>query len=212
MIQKFKKCSEFPVLLSLLTVLLLTGGCSSQPSKLVQSTATDNPPLAQNLGEKDEYEFALGLAKLAIENKRYDKAEQILNRLRQANEEDVRVYRLLAKMYEQQGHLDLAWVAWHKAIQLDAHTIADESEYARLALLTKHYAEAEKIYQAWLDDADNDSEKSRAFNNLGLSAFLQQHYRQAKRYFTEALQVDPLNKKARQNLLLLNSVMEKQHQ
>ncbi|GAB6035354.1 tetratricopeptide repeat protein [Galenea microaerophila] len=187
----------------------LGSGCSSHPTKIRTVTEPERPPLATHLGDKEAYEFALGVAQLAIKNKHYQKAEEILTKVRQKHPDDVRVYRLLAHMYEQQGQLDLAWVARDKAIKLEAHTKNDEAEFARLSLLTHRYRQAEKIYQQWLEEAENENEKSIALNNLGLSAFVQQHYKQAQAYFIQALQQDPLNKKARKNLLLLKSVIKR---
>ena len=194
----------------LVMLTFLFSGCASQPSKLERMTATDRPPLAQDLTDADEYEFALGLAKLAVKDGNYPRAETILSHLRHHRPDDLRVYRVLAKMYEKQEKLELAYVDWQKVSSADEHTQGDESELARLALLTKHYVEAEKVYQQWLNDADADNEKSIALNNLGLSAMVQQRYHTAKAYFLKALKTDPLNKKARNNLTILNALMESQ--
>jgi Tfp pilus assembly protein PilF len=193
-------------------LVILLVGCSQAPKK--DSNAVDyakfaqqDAPLNTQLNDQQEYEFALDLANLSLERKQYDRAEGLLQKLRKADAQDIRSYRLLAKLYEAQGKLPTALVALQEANKLAQKTADDESELARLALMQDQYAVAETIYQAWLSSSDLNRQVS-ALNNLGFSALLQKKYVAAKEYFGQALQKDPLNSKARNNLQLLNSITE----
>lgn len=193
-------------------LVILLVGCSQAPKK--DSNAVDyakfaqqDAPLNTQLNDQQEYEFALDLANLSLERKQYDRAEGLLQKLRKADAQDIRSYRLLAKLYEAQGKLPTALVALQEANKLAQKTTDDESELARLALMQDQYAVAETIYQAWLSSSDLSRQVS-ALNNLGFSALLQKKYVAAKEYFGQALQKDPLNSKARNNLQLLNSITE----
>ncbi|WP_172959725.1 tetratricopeptide repeat protein [Thiomicrorhabdus aquaedulcis] len=193
-------------------LVIALAGCSqtSQKEPLgidYAKFAQQNEPLNTELNDAQEYEFALDLAKLSVERKHYSRAEGLLQKLRKANGQDIRVYRLLAQMYEAQSKLPTALVAWQEANKLPSKTVDDESEWARLALMQDQYAVAEAIYQAWLS-SNEVSRQVSGLNNLGFSALLQKQYPTAKEYFGKALQKDPLNSKARSNLQLLNSITE----
>lgn len=197
-------------LLSLLIVFL--SGCSSTPNKpemptKMPSQSTQAPPLASDLSQKEEYEFALDLARLEIKRQRYARAEGLLQKLRKIDRDDLRVYRLLAQVYEAQKKQDMAFIAWKQVNKSKDKTINDEAELARLALMNEEFDLAEKTYQAWLASGDV-LQKVSAFNNLGFSSVLQKRYQQAKSYFEQALELDPLNTKALNNLKLVNSLKE----
>ena len=197
-------------LLSILLVFLT--GCSQQPSKLNEPNkqrlqATQPPPLASDLSQQDEYEFALDLARLEIKRKRYNRAEGLLQKLRKVNRDDVRVYRSLAQVYEAQKRSDMALIAWKEVNKSTDKTIDDEAELARLALMHEDFELAESIYQEWLSSG-NDLQQVSALNNLGFSATLQKKYATAKSYFEQALVKDPLNTKALNNLKLVNTLIE----
>jgi predicted Zn-dependent protease len=134
------------------SVLSLMVGCSSSfikndnkfdYKKYNQKIA----PLATDLDQHEEYEFALDLAKLEIKRKRYDRAEVLLQKLRKDQGEDIRIYRLLAQVYEAQKKNDLSLVAWQEVNKRAEATIDDESELARLLLIQSEYKSAEAIYQ-----------------------------------------------------------------
>ncbi|MDG6779041.1 tetratricopeptide repeat protein [Thiomicrorhabdus sp. zzn3] len=190
--------------------MLLLSACSTATTK-VQSQidyakfSKQEAPLATELGEQEEYEFALDLARFQVEHQRYAQAEPLLQKLRRERSNDLRVYRLLAKVYEGQKKLDRALVAWREANKISGHSLSDESELARLALIMEHYQEAERIYQSWLARSDVTTQVS-ALNNLGFSALLQKDFMGAKRFFEQALQQDPLNSKASNNLKLLQNL------
>ena len=189
----------------------LVMGCVSTPSKnsdidyAKYSESRDS--LASELGDKEEYEFALDLAQMAVERKHYDRAEVLLQKLRKVNQQDVRSYRLLAKIYEAQNKIQYAHVSMQEAIKQLSKTVDDESEFARLSLMLSDYASAEAIYQAWLL-SNEASRQISALNNLGFSQLLQKNYPLAQTYFEQALQKDPLNSKARNNLQLLKTLVE----
>jgi len=185
-------------------------GCSqmqTKPSIPTDKAQEQTQPLATNLGVEDEYEFALDLVGLEVKRQRYDRAESLLQKLRKTGREDVRVYRLLAQVYEAQKKPDMALIAWQEVNKSQDKTLSDEAELARLALMNERYSQAESIYQSWLTSSDR-LQKVSAFNNLGFSAILQKKYRSAKTYFQQALEVDPLNTKAINNLKLVTTLME----
>ncbi|MBN2867023.1 MAG: tetratricopeptide repeat protein [Thiotrichales bacterium] len=185
-------------------------GCSQAPKKPdmpKDQVESQTKPLATDLSAEDEYQFALDLAGLEVKRQRYDRAEGILQKLRKAEREDIRVYRLLAQVYEAQKKPEMALIAWQQANKFTDKTISDEAELARLALMNEQYASAEAIYQTWLLSAD-ELQKVSGLNNLGFSAILQKKYSAAKAYFQQALEVDPLNAKAINNLKLVTKLME----
>jgi tetratricopeptide (TPR) repeat protein len=196
---------------SAFSLVVLLSGCSSlavnEPTRLdYAKSAQEDKPLAENLGVDDEYQFALDMVRMQIKDRRYEAAEHLLQKMRKFRPKDIEVYRLLAQSYEGQQKYALALAAWKQAKGLSGFTQDDESEMARLALMNGDYALAEQIYQSWLDDdGASNSEQVSALNNLGFSALLQKRYTQAKQYFQQALQKDPLNAKAANNLNLLKT-------
>jgi len=165
-------------------ILTLLMGCSQTPNKPelaikapLQSSQT--PPLASNLSQKEEYEFALDLARLELKRQRYSRAEVLLQKLRKIDREDVRVYRLLAQVYEAQQKPDMALIAWQQVNKSKEKSKSDEAELARLALMNGQFELAESLYQAWLKSDDIIQQVSE-LNNLGFSAVLQKQYVKAK--------------------------------
>lgn len=163
--------------------------------------------MATELGGEGEYEFALDLARLLVEEKRYSRAEMLLYKLRKLNNQDARIYRLLSQVYESQNKIGLALVAMKELSKLPGKTLNDESELARLALSQEEYAFAEAIYQAWLS-SDQLAQQVSGLNNLGFSALLQKNYSEAQNYFELALQKDALNAKALNNLKLVKTLVQ----
>ncbi|QBZ83754.1 TPR repeat-containing protein [Hydrogenovibrio crunogenus] len=195
--------------------LILLSGCSSEPKKLSGKTKSSVPmeevkPLAKDLTEDDEYEFALDLARLNVEQEHYEKAYSLLKKLKQFKPDDIRIYRLLSTYYEKQNDLKMAFISSQQTLKNPAKTIQDEQVYARYALLNENYAEADKIYQAWLDRTKSQAVTVIALNNLGFSALLQKDFERAQTYFLKALKLDPLNEKARNNLKLIESIQTEQ--
>lgn len=197
---------------SFLTLVMMLAGCSSltvnEPTRLdYAKSAQEDKPLAENLGIEDEYKFALDMTRMQVRDGRYEAAEHLLQKMRKFRPKDIEVYRLLAQSYEGQQKYGLALEAWKQADKLPGSTMDDEAELARLALMNGDYALAETTYQSWLNDDDaTNNEQVIALNNLGFSALLQKQYSLAKRYFQQALQKDPLNPKAANNLNLLKTM------
>jgi len=196
----------------LVLALAFISGCSQTPSKpeLANKAALQQPqtpPLASNLSQKEEYEFALDLAGLELKRQRYARAEGLLQKLRKIDREDVRIYRLLAQVYEAQQKPDMALIAWQQVNKSADKSKNDEGELARLALMNEQYELAQKIYQAWLE-SDDILRQVSALNNLGFSSVLQKQYQQAQVFFEKALELDPLNTKALNNLKLVKTLVE----
>jgi len=59
------------------------------------------------------------LALLAMEMRKFDKAEKTLHKLEQDDPDDVYVLQCLAELYEQKGKMDQAAVYWQKLISVD---------------------------------------------------------------------------------------------
>ncbi|WP_178863519.1 tetratricopeptide repeat protein [Thiomicrorhabdus cannonii] len=190
-------------------LLILLSACSQAPNKpqidYSKFSQSQSAPLATELDVKDEYEFALDLARLQVERKRYAAAENLLQKLRRERDDDIRLYRLLGQVYEAQNKTEMARVARSSAVQLKDSSLDDESELARLYLMEGDYAAAESIYQNWVVGNAKSTQVS-GLNNLGFSQLLQKRYAQAEGYFERALVIDPLNRKARDNLKLLNTL------
>lgn len=198
------------IVMSVVAIAFL-GGCSQTPTKLadLQKQAYQQPktkPLASNLNDKDEYEFALDLAQLEVKRQHYSRAEKLLQKLRKINRNDARIYRLLGNVYEGQNKLDLALIAWKEVNKSNDKTTKDQAQLGRLALMENQFNLADSIYQAWLNSGREVVQVS-GLNNLGFSAMLQKHNAKAKAYFKQALQKDPLNSKAMNNLKLLDTLV-----
>lgn len=200
-----------PFRAGLLTLgVLFLVGCTQNPTKPTMPTdqvESQTKPLSTDLNAADEYEFALDLAGLEVKRQRYDRAEALLQKLRKTKKQDNRVYRLLAQVYEAQKKPDMALIAWQQVNKAEDKALSDESELARLALMNEKYEMAENIYQSWLQSGEKLQQVS-ALNNLGFSSILQKQYAVAKNYFQQALEVDPLNAKAINNLKLVTKLME----
>lgn len=163
-------------------------------------------PLDGTFSEETQYEIAFDLVKADIAKGNYVKAAETLKRMRKYNATDIRVYRIITELYERQNNLSMAYISSQEGLKLDSATRQDEELFARLALLNEDYQEAEKVYQVWFSNGDSSQLKVVALNNLGFSALLQKKFDMAKMYLTQALAVDPLNEKARNNLKLIERI------
>lgn len=203
-------------LLALFSLVLLSG-CASEPKRLEVNTQNSVPmqevkPLATELNDQQQYHLALDVAQLQLDNNELAKAESLLKKLRHSNPDDIEIYRLLTILYEKQAKLDMALISAEMAISKPASQKKDEQIYARLALLNEQYLKADNIYQQWLTLSQNPSIQVIALNNLGFSALLQGKLESAKDYFNQALKLDPLNEKARNNLKLIETTVQARKQ
>lgn len=181
--------------------------CTVTETKSSSTMASASPadPLSTQVDEQGQYKLLLDLAVMEIKQQRYDQAEPILQKLRKLNRDDIQVYRMLAQVYEGQQKQHLALLAWQQINQFEQHTIDDEAEYARLALIEDQFQIAESIYQRWLQ-SEQINHRLSALNNLGFSRLLQKDFSQARSYFQQALKLDPLNSKALNNLILVDAL------
>ncbi len=191
---------KFVLVFSVMAWLLVGCAVTSTPDA-EQSTA----PLAESLSEQAQFDFAIDLARMQIERAEYDKAEQLLLKLRRAQAENVEVYRLLAQAYEESGQIELAYITLQVVIKLKSVSLSDEAKFAGIAIQLQKFTQAEAIYQAWLK-SEQTQVVVAGLNNLGFSSLLQAQYGLATDYFQQALLKDPLNQKSRHNLLLVNQL------
>ena len=162
------------------------------------------PPLQTTLVPEEQEEFRLGYAKLLIDSGREAEAEALLDKLRHNTKLAPEAYPLLAKIYEQRGMRIEALLAWEKALQFREGNQKLMGRVARAALVCKKYHQADEIFNQWLAHNQAGSELHiAALNNLGYSSLLQHHYDRAAHFFGQALASDPLNKRAKANLSLL---------
>lgn len=192
-------------------LVLMVSACTQVKTKPVDSSM-DRPSelekgLTETLNPEQEYKLALDLAELDVKRNNFERATSILDKLRKESPKDVRPYRLLAKIFEKQGKIDLALVSLQEINKLHSHTLDDESELARLALMKQNYVLAEKVYRGWLISTEVSVNVS-ALNNLGFAALLQKRYADANVYFNRALVLDPLNSRALNNLALVTTLLE----
>lgn len=196
-----------------LTVLLISG-CSHQPSREAPNQTTDQtPPLAANLSAEQRLDFTLNLLEQALVDastpQNYQNIEQNLLQLRRGAPDDVRIYRLLIETYIQDSRMDLAYVTAKELVKLPKASLDDEDMFASIALSLEDYVTAESVYKRWLEQPASHTQVA-ALNNLGFSALLQRNWSQAEDYFTLALERDPLNQRARHNLVLLMTLRDQQ--
>ncbi|MBN2646292.1 MAG: tetratricopeptide repeat protein [Thiotrichales bacterium] len=193
--------------------LISVSGCTTQSFTHLGQTGNGTPsysspapaPLNTEVDAKAEYRLMMDLAAMELKQQRYEQAEPLLQQLRKIHHEDLQVYRMLAQAYEGQAKYHLALLAWRQIAQSPEHTVQDEGEFARLALMEKQYVLAEGIYQKWLQ-SDLVVRRVSGLNNLGFSRLLQKDFGQARSYFNQALKLDPLSAKALNNLILLDTL------
>lgn len=174
------------------------------------ASPADSPPLQTNLDPEEQGRFRLDYAKLLMDGGRDDEAEGLLDKLRYNDKLAPEAYPLLAKIYERKNMPGEALVAWKKALSLRPGDPVLMGRVARAALVGKEYAVAEGIFKQWLADNPVGSKLYIAgLNNLGFSGLLQQRYEQAAGFLDQAIALDPLNKRARANLALLDRARKK---
>lgn len=186
---------------------LLLSGCAHQPSRSMPTQdMNQGTPLAANLSAEQRLNFTLNLIEQALldasSTQHYQNIEQNLLSLRRNSPSDERIYRYLIEVYTQDSRLDLAYVTAKELINLSNATLVDQDLFASIALSLEDYVAAERIYQDWLTQPASHTQVA-GLNNLGFSALLQQDWSRAEDYFTLALEKDPLNQRARHNLVLL---------
>ena len=214
------------IIVTLLAGLLLLSGCLAEKNdsavtvmqariKENNTIARDEKPLKTVLDEKEQLRFRLDYARLLIKDNKISEAEHLLDSLRKDEAIAPDAYPLLAKVYELQKNWQNAYIAWDVACKLDnSHNIDLQSRLARAALLSEKYDIAEQIYQQWLSPVNQGSKKIQitALNNLGFTYLLQKKYEQAEIYLKQALELDPLDKKALANLRLLQELRTRKKQ
>ncbi len=168
------------------------------------TTPRDQPAALQNeLGPQEQAAFVRDYCHLLLDTGRLDEAERLLEQLRQEQPADLQVLRLLAQVYERHGKLELALLVRQELHRQHPDDVEDAAQYARVALLSRRYPEAEAVYQHWLANAGHGSRQQvMALNNLGYSRLLQDDAAHAGDYLRQALAIDPLDTRARTNLAL----------
>ncbi len=194
-------------LAGLLIVGMVVSGCAHQPSRSMSTQEMNQASaLAANLSAEQRLNFTLNLIEQALldatSTQHYQNIEQNLLQLRRNSPNDERVYRYLIEVYTQDSRLDLAYVTAKELIKLPNATLVDQDVFASIALSLEDYVAADRIYQGWLSQPASHTQVA-GLNNLGFSALLQQDWSRAEDYFTLALEKDPLNQRARHNLVLL---------
>lgn len=185
-------------------------GCSQN---LLKNDAAENSassqmlsPLSKSLDKEAEFDFVLDLVRLAIQQQRWNEAEELAQRYRKQNLEDIRIYRLLAEIYQGSGETEKSIIALEQVLKLEGAGFSDKAALASAYLSNNHFEKAEQILQGLI----NTSEKTQqvlALNNLGFSKLLQKQFIDAKDYFEKALEIDPLNSKSSHNLKLVNAIL-----
>ncbi|HEY9018769.1 tetratricopeptide repeat protein [Thiomicrospira sp.] len=186
---------------------LIFSGCATTQQPLQSNPSEDSKPLADSLTEQAQFDFALDMVRLQMDRSEWDQAEKLLLKLRRSHADEPEVFRLLGRVYEAKQQLELAYITREQLLKLEDKTRADEADFARTAIQLERYQAADAVYQAWLLDTQSHV-KVAGLNNLGFSALLQGELTQAKTYFNQALELDPLNQKSRNNLALLHQIQE----
>lgn len=195
----------------LLLAALGLSGCANTVKNAPASSAENTKPLADSLTEESQFDFAMDMVRLQMDRSEWERAEELLLKLRRSHAEEAEVFRLLGRVYEAKDQLDLAFITREQLLELDEHTRLDEADFARTAIQLENYQAAEETYQAWLLDEQNHVQVA-GLNNLGFSALLQSNLGQARSYFDRALALDPLNQKSRNNLALLRQIQDQESQ
>ncbi len=198
---------------ALLVGCLLLGGCATRGGPLPANPAPASAgsgvvanatglPLKTRLSQGEQTRFLQDYAELLLANGRHSEAQNLLETLHRSHPDERQPLRLLAYAYEAEGRPGLALLAWERLLQ-QSSAAGDEAEYARLALLNRHFARAEQVYHGWLLRPTAPLPlRVTALNNLGYSRLLQGDAASARHHFEQALQLDPLDRRARGNLAL----------
>jgi Flp pilus assembly protein TadD len=185
-------------------VVPMLSACVTLKSGQAITSATDDSErdaLKLNLTLEEEKKFLLDYAALLIKSEQYDQAESVLLRLREGHLEPLLVYRLLGQLYERQNRPVRAQMAWEMVLKLGGDSVQDEAHLARVALMNKQFEISDGIYRRWLGQFKRgDRLYKMALNNLGFSLLLQEKLSESHELLTQAVELDPLDKKARNNL------------
>ncbi len=217
------------IIIVLPAVLLLLSGCLAEKNdpavtamQAMQARIKENntvvkeeKPLKTVLDDKEQLRFRLDYARLLIKDNKISEAEHLLDSLRKHEAIAPDVYPLLAEVYELQKNWQHAYISWDVACKLDnSHNLDLQSRLARAALLCEKYDIAEQVYQQWLSPVNHGDKRIQvtALNNLGFTYLLQKKYEQAEIYLKQALEFDPLDKKALANLRLLQELRTRKKQ
>ncbi|MEN8141787.1 MAG: tetratricopeptide repeat protein [Thermodesulfobacteriota bacterium] len=178
---------------------------SGQGQELAEKTS-----LKTSLNASEQLQFRLDYARLLIKDGRLADAERLLDALRRDEEIAPQVYPLLAQVFELQSKWDQALLAWQEAVKRSPEPKDTKltASLARVALSCEEYGLAEEIYRDWLRLSGEKGDKLHvtALNNLGFNYLLQHDYELAALHLDQALAMDPLNKKAQANSLLLTEM------
>ena len=198
-------------MISLAVIAVLAVGCAKNPS--MPDYTAGKPadyniaPLAESLDQDSEVRLLLDLIKLEMEQKNWNRAEELAQRYRYARPDDIVPYRLLASIYSQQSNYAMSRTAWQQVAQHPKATYKDKMGFAEYLVLQDEYIPAARIYQQIIDtESQSQAAKVMALNNIGFVQILQRHHAKARKSFQRALQLDPLNSKATHNLMLLDSI------
>ncbi|MDR9497580.1 MAG: tetratricopeptide repeat protein [Hydrogenovibrio sp.] len=192
---------------ALLGPVWMLSGCSALTSNSddTRRSLPDKPPLAENLDQAEQYKLAVDMASYYLNTGETERAYTVIERLVERSPERIEGIRLLVDYYLAVNDQDMAVVAAKEAYKHTEATDRDASRLARLSLLNQQPETAREIYQAW-SKSDDSTLQTKGLNNLGIVAMSQKRYDLARRYFENALALDPLSRKARNNLKLLNAM------
>jgi Tfp pilus assembly protein PilF len=176
----------------------------------VQSETEKLEPLKVELSDSEQLKFQLDYAVMLIKNGQLGKAEKVLSTLRHEQEFTVDSLVLLAEIYEKKNQAELALLTWKQLLKLEPDDEMVQDRFARAAMVCEQYDLSDNIYRKWI--LGKGHLRFRGFSNLGFSLMIQKEYEQAEVLFKQAIEIDPLNKKARSNLALLYQLQGKYEQ
>jgi tetratricopeptide (TPR) repeat protein len=140
--------------------------------------ATSNP--SQNIIAREEYRkiMARQKAEIAADEKTAKKVPEMT----------AEGYERLGDRYLNQGNLDLAFMQYHKALQLDSGQLRVRYKMARLFLAKGLKEEAKAEFKEILSA---DPRQALAYEGLGQVDFQMGEYPEAEKNFKQALDLDP---------------------
>ena len=131
----------------------------------------------------------LNLAQGYLNEGYVEQATRPLQRALEIDPRSVSSYELLAIIYQHQGELELAEQTFRKALDIDDTASAVHHSYGKFLLAQHRYDEAMAQFQRVADDI-HFSQRSLAFENMGITALEQRKPAAARDYFQRALRLN----------------------
>ena len=166
------------VLVEILLTSVLLSGC-------VGTLSSEGKAQDQEVHEQKNLEIAYGFLVNGYPFRAIERLQGILK----ANPDSAKAYGMLGVVYKAQGELELAKQNFQKSLKLDPDASDVRNNYGVLLYEQGDYTGAQKEFRRVTEDIYY-SQRSRAFENLGIVDLRLNNGEKAKAHFERALRLD----------------------